>query len=325
MADLEFRTAIRDAIDEELTRDDTVVFFGEDVALPGGVFAVTPGLVEAHGGDRVFDTAISELALSSAAFGSAVCGLRPIIEIMFGDFMALAMDSLVNQSAKYWYMSNEQASVPIVVRTAVGGRGRFGAIHSQMPVGWFLGVPGLKIVAPATPADAKTLLQASVRDPNPVLFLEHKRLYSTKGPAPEAGDVAPLGIARTVRPGSDLTLVTAMLGVHDAVAAAETLDGHGVDVEIIDLRTLRPWDQATVLESVRRTHRLLVVEEGPETGGWAKEILATVTHAALDELDEAWYLTTADVPVPYSPVLEDAHFPTADAIVATVMQRLAVS
>jgi pyruvate/2-oxoglutarate/acetoin dehydrogenase E1 component len=324
MPDLEFRTAIRDALDEELARDERVVFFGEDVALPGGVFAVTPGLAERHGADRVFDTPISELALSGAAFGSAVCGLRPVVEIMFGDFLPLAMDSLVNQSAKYWYLSNEQAPVPLVIRSAVGGGGRFGAIHSQMPVAWFLGVPGLKIVCPATPADARLLLIAAIRDDNPVLFLEHKRLYSLKGPQPETAAEARLGEAGIVRAGGDLTIVTAMRGVHDALAAAEDLAPRGVECEVIDLRTLRPWDRETVLASVRRTNRILVVEEGPETGGWAADVLAAVTHQALDDLDDAWRLTTPDVPVPYSPPLEDAHYPGREAIVASVLERLAI-
>src|SRR4051812_14823728 len=202
MSELEFRNAIRDALDDELARDDSVVFFGEDVAAPGGVFAVTGGLQAEHGADRVFDTPISELAIAGAAFGAAVGGLRPVIEIMFGDFLFLAMDSLVNQSAKYWFISNEQASVPLVVRSAVGAGGRFGAIHSQMPVPWFQGIPGLKIAAPSTPADAKALLKGSIRDDNPVIFLEHKRLYAMKGPSGERHEVAALGKAKIVRPGS---------------------------------------------------------------------------------------------------------------------------
>src|SRR4051794_37896008 len=216
MSELEFRDAIRDAIDEELARDETVIFFGEDVAAPGGVFAVTGGLHAKHGSERVFDTPISELAIAGAAFGAAVSGLRPVIEIMFGDFLFLAMDSLANQAAKYWYISNEQASVPLVVRSAVGAGGRFGAIHSQMPVPWFQGIPGLKVVVPSTPADAKALLKGAIRDDNPVIFLEHKRLYSMKGPAVEGDKVAVLGEAKIVRPGSDLTIVTAMKGVHDS-------------------------------------------------------------------------------------------------------------
>src|SRR5437764_1512161 len=219
MAEVEFREAIRDALDEELARDERVIFIGEDVATAGGVFAVTPGLLEKHGPTRVIDTPISELALAGAAFGSAVSGLRPVVEIMFADFLPLVMDSLVNQAAKYWYISNEQASVPLVIRSACGAGGRFGAIHSQMPVSWLLGVPGLKIVCPATPGDAKGLLKSSIRDDNPVLFLEHKRLYSVKGEAD--GKPVPLGRAAVVREGDDVTSVAAVKGVPGALAAAE--------------------------------------------------------------------------------------------------------
>jgi len=206
---LEFRHAIRDALAEELERDERVVFFGEDVALPGGVFAVTGGLRERFGADRVFDTPISELALAGAAYGAAVTGLRPVFEIMFGDFMALPMDSLVNQAAKFWYISNEQGTVPLVVRSAVGAGGRFGAIHSQIHATWYQGVPGLKIAFPSSPAEAKGLLKASIRDDNPVIFLEHKRLYSVKGPAPEDDVVIPLGQANVAREGDAVTIVSA--------------------------------------------------------------------------------------------------------------------
>jgi pyruvate/2-oxoglutarate/acetoin dehydrogenase E1 component len=318
--EIEFRTAVRDALDEELARDDAVVFFGEDVAKPGGVFAVTPGLQERHGAERVFDTPISELVMSGAAFGAAVSGLRPVIEIMFGDFLPLAMDALVNQAAKYWYLSNEQASVPLVVRSAVGAGGRFGAIHSQNPASWFLGVPGLKVVAPSTPGDAKALLKASIRDDNPVLFLEHKRLYSIKGPVD--GEAGELGRAVVRRPGADVTLVSAMKSVHDCLAAADELAGDGIAAEVIDLRTLRPLDMATVLASVARTNRIAVVEEGPRTGGWAGEVLAEVVERGLDLLDDAWRLTTPDHPIPYSPPLEDGFLPSAAGIAASVRERL---
>ena len=210
---LEFRTAIRDALAEEIERDPAVVFFGEDVAAAGGVFKATPELHERFGDERVFDTPISELALAGAAFGAAVTGLRPVFEVMFGDFMALPMDSLVNQAAKFWYISNEQAPVPLVVRSAVGGGGRFGAMHSQFHATWFQGIPGLKIAAPSNPADAKGLLKAAIRDDNPVIFLEHKRLYSVKGAPPQNGDVVPLGEANVAREGSDLTLVSIAKGV----------------------------------------------------------------------------------------------------------------
>ncbi|HEY8584333.1 MAG TPA: alpha-ketoacid dehydrogenase subunit beta, partial [Capillimicrobium sp.] len=218
MSSLDFRQAIRDALDEELERDDRVVFFGEDVAKPGGVFATTGGLYEKYGAERVFDTPISELAISGSAFGSAVCGLRPVIEIMFGDFLLLAMDSIVNQSAKYWYLSGEKTSIPLVVRSAVGAGGNFGAIHSQNPINWFHNVPGIKIVAPSTPGDAKALLKAAIRDDNPVMFFEHKRLYAMKGET-GADEVLPIGQAAVVREGADVTLVSCMKGVHDCLAA----------------------------------------------------------------------------------------------------------
>jgi acetoin:2,6-dichlorophenolindophenol oxidoreductase subunit beta len=324
MPTLEFRRAICEALDEELERDPSVIFFGEDVAAAGGVFAVTGGLQERHGSDRVFDTPISELALAGAAFGAAVGGMRPVIEIMFGDFLFLAMDSLVNQAAKYWYISAEQASVPLVVRSAVGAGGRFGAIHSQMPAPWFQGIPGLKVVAPATPSDAKALLKAAIRDPNPVVFLEHKRLYSVKEEISGDGpDIEPLGAARVVREGRDLTVATASKSVHDALAAAETLAGDGLELEVIDLRTLRPLDRDTVCASVKRTNRLLVVEEGPRTGGWSGEVLGDLAQDALEHLDDVWRLTTPDAPIPYSPTLEDAFLPAADHIVANVREHLA--
>jgi acetoin:2,6-dichlorophenolindophenol oxidoreductase subunit beta len=323
VSELEFRTAIRDALAEEIERDPTVVFFGEDVAAAGGVFKATPELHERFGPERVFDTPISELALAGAAFGAAVTGLRPVIEIMFGDFMGLPMDSLTNQAAKYWYISNEQGSVPLVVRSAVGAGGRFGAMHSQAHGTWFQGIPGLKIACPSSPADAKGLLKASIRDDNPVIFLEHKRLYSVKGPEPE-GELVPLGRASAVRPGSDLTLLSIMRGVPDALAAAGRLADDGIDVEVVDLRSLRPLDVDTVLESVAKTNRLLAVEEGPRTGGWAAGVLGAVAEEGLHELDDVWTLTTSETPIPYSPSLEDAFLPDPDAIVASVTERLGI-
>jgi acetoin:2,6-dichlorophenolindophenol oxidoreductase subunit beta len=324
--ELEFRVAIRDAIIEEMERDEAVVFFGEDIAAEqGGVFAVTPGIQARFGSERVFDTPISELALSGAAFGAAVTGLRPIIEIMFGDFMGLAMDSLVNQSAKYWYLSHEQRSVPLVVRSAVGGGGRFGAIHSQTHATWFQGIPGLKIAFPSSPAEAKGLLKGAIRDDNPVIFLEHKRLYSVKEPGPADGEVLPLGRARVARAGEDLTIVSAGKGVPDALEAAEQLSGDGVQAEVIDLRTLRPLDLDTVLESVARTNRLLAVEEGPRTGGWGSGLLGRVAEHGLHDLDDAWLLATDELPIPYSPTLEDAFIPGVGAIAAAVRERAGIA
>jgi acetoin:2,6-dichlorophenolindophenol oxidoreductase subunit beta len=323
MSALEFRVAIRDALAEELERDASVVFFGEDVAVAGGVFKATPGLLEQFGPERVFDTPISELALAGAAYGAAVTGLRPVIEVMFGDFMTLAMDSLVNQAAKFWYISDEQGSVPLVVRSAVGGGGRFGAIHSQSHGTWFQGIPGLKIVFPSSPGEAKGLLKASIRDENPVIFLEHKRLYSVKGPPPEQ-DIIPIGRAAIARAGDNLTIVSIGKGVPDALAAAEQLAVDGISAEVVDLRTLRPLDLETVLESVARTNRLLAVEEGPRTGGWATGLLGAVAEEGLHDLDDAWIVATDETPIPYSPTLEDAYIPDTAAIAASVRSRSGV-
>jgi pyruvate/2-oxoglutarate/acetoin dehydrogenase E1 component len=320
MAPIPFRTAIRDALDEELAHDERVILFGEDIAVAGGVFAATPGLYEKYGPKRVFDTPISELALSGAAFGSAVNGLRPVLEIMFGDFLTLAMDMLVNQATKYWFLTEEQVSVPLVIRSVVGAGGRFGAIHSQLPASWFMGIPGLKIVAPSSPADAKALLKAAIRDDNPVLFFEHKRLYTLEGEVD--GSVGTLGEAAVVREGSDVTVVTALKSVHDALAAAEQLERDGLSAEVVDLRTLRPIDVDTVLASVRKTNRLVVVEEGPLTGGWAGEVLASVTEQGLGYLDDAWRIATPNTPIPYSPPLEDAFLPGAERIAAEIRRRL---
>jgi pyruvate/2-oxoglutarate/acetoin dehydrogenase E1 component len=239
---------------------------------------------------------------------------------MFGDFMGLAMDSLVNQSAKFWYISSEQGSVPLVVRSAVGAGGRFGGMHSQTHGTWFQGVPGLKIAFPSSPADAKALLKGAIRDDNPVLFLEHKRLYSVKGPPPER-ETIPLGEAAVARGGDDLTIVSIGKGVPDALAAAAALDEHGISAEVVDLRTLRPLDLETVLESVARTNRLLAVEEGPRTGGWAAGLLGMVAEQGLHDLDDAWIVATDETPIPYSPTLEDAYVPDSDAILASVRSR----
>jgi pyruvate/2-oxoglutarate/acetoin dehydrogenase E1 component len=319
--EVEFRAALRAALDEELAADDSVILFGEDVAEAGGVFAVTTGLFEKYGASRVFDTPISELAMTGAAFGAAVTGMRPVLEIMFGDFLGLSMDSLINQASKYWFLTGERQSVPLVIRSVVGAGGRFGAIHSQMPISWLMGVPGLKIVAPSTPASAKALLRAAIQDPNPVLFFEHKRLYSKKGPI-NGGPVPAIGAAAVVREGTDLTLVSAMKGVDDCIEAAGVLADAGISAEVIDLQTIRPFDVDTVLASLAKTNRLVVVEEGPRTGGWAGEVLAVATERALGDIDDAFRITTPDAPIPYSPPLEDDFLPGAERIVAAVRERL---
>jgi len=249
-----------------------------------------------------------------------VIGLRPVLEIMFGDFLPLAMDSILNQATKFHFLDGE-GGVPMVVRCVVGAGGRFGAIHSQTPIPWLHGVTGIKLVAPSTPADAKGLLRAAIQDENPVLFFEHKRLYPVKGP-PGDDEPLPLGQAAVVREGDDLTIASAMKGVHDALEAAERLSTQGVEAEVIDLRTIRPLDFATVLGSVAKTNRLAVVEEGPLTGGWAGEVLARVTEEALGDLDDAWRIATAESLIPYSPPLEDAFLPGAERIASEIRARL---
>jgi pyruvate/2-oxoglutarate/acetoin dehydrogenase E1 component len=244
------------------------------------------------------------------------------VEIMFGDFLPLAMDSLINQAAKFLFLDGTRG-VPLVIRCVVGAGGRFGAIHSQMPVSWVHGVTGVKIAVPSTPGDAYALLRGAIRDDNPVLFFEHKRLYSLTGDVGSEPDV--LGRAAVVRPGADLTIVSAMKGVHESLEAADGLARDGLQAEVIDVRTIRPLDVETIVASVARTGRLVVVEEGPLTGGWAGEVLARVTEQALGYLDDAWRIATPDGPVPYSPPLEDAFLPGAERIAREIRQRLAVA
>jgi acetoin:2,6-dichlorophenolindophenol oxidoreductase subunit beta len=320
---LEYRTAIAEAMAECLAEDERVIFYGEDVAAAGGVFKATPGLHEQFGDERVFDTPISELAMCGGAFGAAVAGLRPVVEVMFGDFLTLAMDSMVNQAAKWWYLSNDTVRVPLVFRSAVGAGGSFGAIHSQHPASWFLSTPGLKIACPAFPADAKSLLKAAIRDDNPVLFLEHKRLYSLKGPRLE-DDSDTLGTARVVREGDDVTILALQRGVHDALAAADELAADGVSAEVLDPRCLRPLDLETILRSVEKTNRLLVVDEGDALGSWGNSVLGAVAREGLEQLDDLWLLSSPSYPVPYSPPAERAYLPGPDAIAATVRERAGV-
>ncbi len=312
MREVTFREAIRDALVEEMERDGRVFVMGEDVE-PGGVFNCTPGIVERFGQDRIMDTPISEMAFAGAAFGAAVKGMRPVIEIMFGDFLGIVIDTLVNQSSKYWYLSNEQGSVPLVVRSAVGAGARFGACHSQTPTGWFLGEPGLNLVAASTPADAKGLLKTAIRDDNPVIVFEHKLLYGKKGEAAD-GDAAlvPLGSAAVRREGSHVTIVAALAMVDVALEAAERLAGDGVEAEVIDLRSLRPLDADTIGESVEKTRRLVVVEEGPPTGGYASDVVAL----AVEEVGpiHARRVSMPDLPIPFSAPLEDWARPDAQRV-----------
>jgi acetoin:2,6-dichlorophenolindophenol oxidoreductase subunit beta len=320
MATTTYRLAVRDALAEEFERDEGVFLLGEDVRI-GGVFNATPELYERFGPDRVIDTPISEMAFASAAFGAAISGLRPVVEIMFADFLALVLDSLSNQATKYWYISNEQSSVPLTIRTTVGAGGRFGGIHSQTPTSWLLGLPGLKVAAPATPADAKSLLKSAIRDENPVVVFEHKLLYGRKGEVAAGGDdVEPLGRACIRRSGSDVTLVAASAAVEAALGAAEQLEQDGVGAEVVDLRTLRPLDDETVATSVAKTRHLVVIEEGPPTGGYAAEVIASTVERLGPTA--ARRVTMPDLPIPFSGPLEDACLPQPAAIAAASVELL---
>jgi pyruvate dehydrogenase E1 component beta subunit len=317
-----YREAVAEGIAREMRRDETVVCLGEDIAKADGVYKTTVGLLKEFGAERVWDTPISEQAIVGAAMGAAMTGIRPVAEIMFSDFLACCWDYLANEIPKVRYMTGGQVTVPLVVRTANGGGLGFGAQHSQATENWVFTVPGLKIAAPSTPADVVGLMASAIRSDDPVVFFKHKGLFASKGPAAPPDHVVPLGKASIVREGGDVTLVSAMRGVHECLEAAETLAGSGIEADVIDLRTLRPLDAATVLASVAKTNRLVVVEEGPLTGGWAGELLSLVTEGALGDLDDAWRITTPDSPVPYSPPLEDAHLPLAGRIAAEVARRL---
>jgi pyruvate/2-oxoglutarate/acetoin dehydrogenase E1 component len=312
MGEVSFREAIRDGLAEEMERDPGVFLIGEDVE-PGGVFNATPGLVERFGQDRVIDTPISELAFTAAAFGAAVKGMRPVVEIMFADFLGLVIDTLVNQASKYWYLSGEQASVPLVVRSAVGAGARFGACHSQTPTGWFLGEPGLKLVGASNAADAKGLTKAAIRDDNPVIVFEHKLLYGRKQDVPDGEEsLVPIGKASVLRSGGDVTIAAALAMVEPAMQAAEQLAGEGIEAEVIDLRSLRPLDAEAIAASAARTGRLVVVEEGPPMGGYAADVVALAVELAGPI--RAKRVSMPDIPIPFSAPLEDWARPSATKV-----------
>jgi acetoin:2,6-dichlorophenolindophenol oxidoreductase subunit beta len=308
-----YRQAVNAALRDEMEADARVVLLGEDVTQ-GGVFNVTPDLVDGFGPKRVVDTPISKLAFTSAAFGAAVRGLRPVVEIMFGDFLGLVLDTLGNQASKYWYLSNEQSSVPLTVRSAVGAGASFGACHSQTPTGWFMGEPGLKLVAPSTPADAYALRRAAIQDPNPVVVFEHEALYARKGELDGQGQSTQLGRAAVRRSGADVTIVAALAMVERALEAADALADDGIEAEVIDLRSLRPLDREAIGESVTHTRRLVAVEEGPPQGGYAAEVIAL----ALEEAGPiaARRVTMPDLPIPFAPTLENVALPDSDDVAA---------
>jgi len=323
VAELTYREAVASGIAQEMELDPTVYFIGEDVAAAGGVFKATVGLLERFGPERVRDTPISEQAIVGAAMGAAMTGLRPIAEIMFSDFLATCWDMVANQIAKARYMTNGQVTLPLVIRTANGGGSRFGAQHSQSVENWAMAVPGLKVVAPSTPADVKGLIAAAVRDPDPVIVFEHKALYPTKGEVPEGEHVETLGTARVVREGNDLTIVALAAMVPRAAAAAEELAGDGVSAEVIDARSLVPLDTRTILGSVRKTSRLFTVEENPRLCGWGAEVASIAAEECFYDLDGPIVrITTPHVPLPAADQLEDAAMPTIDRIVDTIRQNL---
>ena len=322
MAQLTYREAVRDGIAQEMRRDEDVVFLGEDVAAAGGVFKTTVGLLEEFGPDRVRDTPISEQAIIGAAMGASMTGLKPIAEIMFSDFFAVCWDLVANQIAKTRYMTDGQCSFPLVLRSANGGGSRFGAQHSQSVENWAMAIPGLKVVAPSTPADVKGLLAASVRDPDPVMFFEQKSLYAIKGDVPEGEHVEPLGVAKVVRAGDDVTIAALAAMVPRALNAAEALESeHGVSAEVIDVRSLVPLDTKTVLDSVSRTGRLVTVEENPRLCGWGAELASIVAEEAFWDLEGPIVrVTTPHIPLPSADALEDAVLPSAERIADNVIR-----
>jgi pyruvate dehydrogenase E1 component beta subunit len=318
-----YREAVNQAIAAELEADDDVFLLGEDVAAAGGVFKTTEGLQERFGAHRVLDTPISEQAIVGTAIGAAVQGLRPLVEIMFADFAGVCFDQIANQLAKYRYMTGGQVRLPVTIRFVNGAGAGFAAQHSQAVENWFLNVPGLKIVTPATPADAYALLRAAIRDPDPVLFFEHKRLLGERGPLPDRNGVGELGRAEVVRPGEDVTVVATQLMRHRSMEAAEALSAEGIEVELIDPRTLVPFDFETVRASVERTNRIVVVQESPLAGSWGATLTARLIMDAFESLDATPAIVGGDeTPIPYAGVLEDLWLPDADRIADAVRRTV---
>lgn len=317
--EITYAEALNEALREEMRRDPTVFVMGEDVAVwgGGGIFGVTKGLVEEFGPERVRDTPISEEAIAAVSVGAAATGSRPVAEIMYVDFIGLAMEPIVNQAAKLRYMFGGKARVPLVIRAQEGaGRGN-AAQHSQSLEAWFCHIPGLKVVTPSTPADAKGLLKSAIRDDNPVIFLEHKALYFTKGSVPDGDVTIPLGVADIKRVGGDVTVVGLHTMVGKALQAAQQLAAEGIELEVIDPRSLVPLDETAIVESVKKTGRLIVSHEAYTRGGYGAEIITRVVEAAFDYLDAPPVRVCArDVPVPYSGVLETAALPQVDDLVA---------
>jgi pyruvate/2-oxoglutarate/acetoin dehydrogenase E1 component len=324
MTEVTYRQAVAMGIAQEMERDETVVFIGEDIGAAGGVFKTTEGLFDRFGPERVRDTPISEQAIIGAVMGAAMTGLRPIGELMFSDFFAVAWDMVANQIAKSRYMTDGQVSLPLVINTANGGGLRFGAQHSQSIENWAMAIPGLKVVAPSNPVDMVGLMAAAIRDPDPVIVCEHKGLLAAKGEIPEGEVVEELGRAKILRAGTDCTIVALAAMVPRALEAADRLQAdHGVSAEVIDLRSLVPLDVTTVLESVGRTSRLFTVEENPRLCGWGAEIVSIVADEGFWSLDAPLVrITTPHIPLPAAATLEDLAIPSVDRIVETVHRKL---
>jgi len=326
MREITYRQAINEALREEMERDPAVFLIGEDIGVYGGAYGATRGLIEQFGPERVRDTPISENTIVGVAVGASMTGMRPVAEIMYVDFLGLALDQIANQAAKIRYMFGGKTTVPLVLRTE-GGAGRtLGAHHSQSLEAWLLHVPGLKVVMPATPYDAKGLLKSAIRDDNPIVFIEHKMLYNIKGEVPEEPYLLPIGRAHVKRPGRDLTIVSYSRTALHSLAAASELAEQGIEAEVVDLRTISPLDMDVIAASVRKTHRVVIAHEACKTGGVGAEVAARIAEELFDELDSPIVrVGGADVPIPKAPNLEALAIPGPDSIVKAAMRVLEYS
>ncbi len=324
MRKITYAEAIREALRQEMRRDENIFLIGEDLGIYGGAFGVTRGLINEFGEERVRDTPISELAIVGASLGAAITGMRPVAEIMFMDFITLAMEQIVNQAAKMKYMFGGKAKVPMVIRTPAGSGTGAAAQHSQSLEAWFTHVPGLKVVMPSTPYDAKGLLISSIRDDNPVIFIEHKLLYKTTGEVPEEEYEIPLGVADIKRKGEDLTIIATSIMVQRAISASKELEKEGISVEIVDPRTLKPYDKKTIIESIKRTGKVIIVHEACKTGGFGAEIAAIISESeSFDYLDAPIRrLGGLDIPIPYNRNLEKNAVPQIEDIIKAAKELI---
>jgi len=319
MREMIYADALREGLREEMLRDPNVILLGEEIGVFNGVYRVTRGLLDEFGPDRVRDTPISEAAIAGAAVGLALAGLKPVAEIMYMDFLPICMDQLSTQAAKMRFMSGGQLRVPMVLRTQYSLGRQHGAQHSQFTPAWFFQVPGLKVVLPSDPSDAKGLLKSSIREPNPVLFIEGGLLYRTKGPVPEEEYLVPLGSAAVKKKGDDVTIVAVSRMVPESLTAAEKLEERGVSAEVVDVRTMQPLDLETIVESVKRTSRVVIASDDVKRGGIGAEISASITETAFDYLDAPiMRVACPDTPIPFSPPLEQVYMPNSESVVRAV-------